>query len=264
MTTLLDSPGYSHLVRPLACAVRRVDRGSPGRMRLPARPQRRRQDHDHALDHGTDAALRRPECFGRARTLRAGRPYQIARAGIGFVPEDRRVFADLTVVENLDVARRASQRPGPWTIEAVFDFFPKLRELAGRRSGFLSGGEQQMLTIGRTLMCNPELLLLDEPSEGLAPLVVESLLQQVSNLKRQGLTILLAEQALAFCLTSGRPGLRAAERCRPFLRTVIRLARRSRATRGTACAWRHPSLEFASINPSHGGTPACHSSTSEF
>ena len=82
----------------------------------------------------------------------------------------------------------------------MFDFFPKLRELAGRRSGFLSGGEQQMLTIGRTLMCNPELLLLDEPSEGLAPLVVESLLQQVSNLKRQGLTILLAEQALAFCL----------------------------------------------------------------
>jgi branched-chain amino acid transport system ATP-binding protein len=127
-------------------------------------------------------------------------PYRIARSGIGFVPEDRRVFADLTVVENLDVAGRASQRQGPWNVEAVFDFFPKLRELASRRSGFLSGGEQQMLTIGRTLMCNPELLLLDEPSEGLAPLVVESLLQQVSSLKRQGLTILLAEQALSFCL----------------------------------------------------------------
>jgi branched-chain amino acid transport system ATP-binding protein len=127
-------------------------------------------------------------------------PFRIARSGIGFVPEDRRVFADLTVIENLDVAGRASQRQGPWNVEAVFDFFPKLRELAGRRSGFLSGGEQQMLTIGRTLMCNPDLLLLDEPSEGLAPLVVESLLQQVSSLKRRGLTILLAEQALAFSL----------------------------------------------------------------
>jgi branched-chain amino acid transport system ATP-binding protein len=127
-------------------------------------------------------------------------PFRIARSGIGFVPEDRRVFADLTVIENLDVAGRASQRPGAWNIEAVFNFFPKLRELASRRSGFLSGGEQQMLTIGRTLMCNPELLLLDEPSEGLAPLVVESLLRQVANLKRQGLTILLAEQALAFSL----------------------------------------------------------------
>ena len=141
------------------------------------------------------------QVFWKGQDIAGWQPYQIARAGIGFVPEDRRVFADLTVAENLDVARRASQRPGPWTIEAVFDFFPKLRELAGRRSGFLSGGEQQMLTIGRTLMCNPELLLLDEPSEGLAPLVVESLLQQVSNLKQQGLTILLAEQALAFCLT---------------------------------------------------------------
>ena len=92
----------------------------------------------------------------KGKDIAGWQPYQIARAGIGFVPEDRRVFADLTVIENLDVARRASQRPGPWTIETVFDFFPKLRELAGRRSGFLSGGEQQMLTIGRTLMCNPD------------------------------------------------------------------------------------------------------------
>ncbi len=129
------------------------------------------------------------------------KPYEIARMGIGFVPEDRRVFADLSVADNLDVAQRAARRPGPWTIDAVFEFFPKLRELSERRSGFLSGGEQQMLTIGRTLMCNPELLLLDEPSEGLAPLVVESLLQRVGLLKEQGLTILLAEQALDFCLS---------------------------------------------------------------
>jgi branched-chain amino acid transport system ATP-binding protein len=128
------------------------------------------------------------------------RPFEIARAGIGFVPEDRRVFADLTVSENLDVAGRAAKRPGTWSRDAVFDLFPKLEELSGRRSGYLSGGEQQMLTIGRTLMGNPELLLLDEPSEGLAPLVVESLLEKVSSLRNQGMTILLAEQGLHFAL----------------------------------------------------------------
>jgi branched-chain amino acid transport system ATP-binding protein len=125
---------------------------------------------------------------------------RVARAGIGFVPEDRRVFAELTVLENLDVARRAAGRPGRWTVEAVTGLFPKLAELRDRRAGFLSGGEQQMLTIARTLMCNPELLLLDEPSEGLAPLVVESLLAQVERLKAEGLTILLAEQGVAFSL----------------------------------------------------------------
>ena len=127
-------------------------------------------------------------------------PHAVARAGIGFVPEDRRVFSELTVAENLDVARRAAQRPGRWDEEAVYQLFPKLRELSDRESGFLSGGEQQMLTIGRTLMGNPELLLLDEPSEGLAPLVVEHLLQQVGELKRSGLTILLAEQGVEFSL----------------------------------------------------------------
>ena len=123
-------------------------------------------------------------------------PYRVARAGIGFVPEDRRIFADLTVWENLDVARK----PGPWTVERVFDLFPKLRDLSGRNGGFLSGGEQQMLTIARTLMGNPELLLLDEPSEGLAPLVVDHLLEQIARLKREGLTILLAEQNVGFSL----------------------------------------------------------------
>ncbi|MFA7664521.1 MAG: ABC transporter ATP-binding protein [Burkholderiaceae bacterium] len=128
------------------------------------------------------------------------KPFEIARRGVGFVPEDRRVFAELSVLENLDVAAQATRRSGPWDVESVFELFPKLRELADRRSGFLSGGEQQMLTIGRTLMCNPELLLLDEPSEGLAPLVVETLLGQVCSLKAQGLTILLAEQGLDFSL----------------------------------------------------------------
>lgn len=138
--------------------------------------------------------------FWKGADITGWSPHRIARAGIGFVPEDRRIFSELTVWENLDVADRASGRSGRWTIEAVFQLFPKLRELSGRQGGFLSGGEQQMLTIGRTLMCNPELLLLDEPSEGLAPLIVDHLLQQVGALKRQGLTILLAEQGIEFSL----------------------------------------------------------------
>jgi branched-chain amino acid transport system ATP-binding protein len=125
--------------------------------------------------------------------------HQIAHAGIGFVPEDRRIFADLTVWENLDVASRA-RGDGGFTVERVVALFPKLSELMHRHGGFLSGGEQQMLTIARTLMGNPELLLLDEPSEGLAPLVVDHLREQIGRLKEQGLTILLAEQNVGFCL----------------------------------------------------------------
>jgi branched-chain amino acid transport system ATP-binding protein len=127
-------------------------------------------------------------------------PHRIARAGIGFVPEDRRIFSELTVWENLNVAQRAAARPGRWTIGAVFDLFPVLAGLRNRLGGYLSGGEQQMLTIGRTLMGNPELLLLDEPSEGLAPLVVQMLLDKISELRNQGLTILLAEQGVDFSL----------------------------------------------------------------
>ena len=136
----------------------------------------------------------------KSRHITGWSPHRVARAGIGFVPEDRRIFAELSVWENLDVARRAAARPGRWTIEAVTELFPVLGELRDRQGGFLSGGEQQMLTIARTLMGNPELLLLDEPSEGLAPLVVEALLAKVGELKTQGLTILLAEQGIEFSL----------------------------------------------------------------
>jgi branched-chain amino acid transport system ATP-binding protein len=127
-------------------------------------------------------------------------PHRVARAGIGFVPEDRRIFPELSVRENLVVGAQAARRPGRWTLDTIFELFPKLRELRDRQGGFLSGGEQQMLTIARTLMGNPELLLLDEPSEGLAPLVVQALLEQIGELKRQGVTILLAEQGVGFCL----------------------------------------------------------------
>ena len=136
----------------------------------------------------------------KGRDIAGSSPHRVARAGIGFVPEDRRIFPELTVWENLDVAARAARRPGKWDAAAVYDLFPKLAELRNRQGGFLSGGEQQMLTIARTLMGNPELLLLDEPSEGLAPLVVEALLDNIRDLKAQGLTILLAEQGVDFSL----------------------------------------------------------------
>jgi len=127
--------------------------------------------------------------------------YQIAKLGIGFVPEDRRIFSDLTVWENLDVAiQRSAKRKNVWTIGRVFELFPALDSIQNRRGGFLSGGEQQMLTIARTLMGNPDLLLLDEPSEGLAPIVVQQLGEQISKLRQEGMTILLCEQNARFSL----------------------------------------------------------------
>ncbi len=136
----------------------------------------------------------------RGRDITGWKPHRMARSGIGFIPEDRRIFAELTVRENLEVGARAARRPGRWTIATVGELFPVLRERRDQRGGFLSGGEQQMLTIARTLMGNPELLLLDEPSEGLAPLVVETLRVKIGELKAQGLTILLAEQGVDFAL----------------------------------------------------------------
>jgi branched-chain amino acid transport system ATP-binding protein len=129
------------------------------------------------------------------RSLRGMPTHRVARLGIGLVPEDRRIFADLTVMENLQVGARAD---GGFPIERVFGLFPKLAELGRQRGGSLSGGEQQMLTIARTLMTGPRLLLLDEPSEGLAPVVVAALADNVAMLRRQGLSILMAEQNVKF------------------------------------------------------------------
>jgi len=130
----------------------------------------------------------------------AGREaYQIARAGLGYVPEERRIFSELTVRENLSVGRRPAV-PGlrPWTEERLYGLFPALGAMQDRPGGRMSGGEQQMLSIARTLMGNPRLLLLDEPSEGLAPVVVQRMAQAVRQLKAEGLSILLAEQNLYF------------------------------------------------------------------
>jgi branched-chain amino acid transport system ATP-binding protein len=124
--------------------------------------------------------------------------YKVSRLGIGYVPEDRRIFPALSVRENLEAARHQSTDGSAWTLERVFVLFPHLRVLENRSGGHLSGGEQQMLTIARTLMGNPRLLLLDEPSEGLAPLVVAALAEQINQLKEQGLTILLSEQNMHF------------------------------------------------------------------
>ncbi|MCC7347748.1 MAG: ABC transporter ATP-binding protein [Variibacter sp.] len=131
-------------------------------------------------------------------------PYEIARRGIGYTPEDRRIFSDLTVMENLDVGRQPPRtfpdgRPAPsWTPERLFGLFPNLGEMPQRPGGRMSGGEQQMLTVARTLMGNPLLVLLDEPSEGVAPVIVEQMASTILELKQEGLSILLCEQNLHF------------------------------------------------------------------
>ncbi len=137
----------------------------------------------------------------KGKDLVGQQPYQIARMGIGYVPEDRRIYGDLTVRENLEVALRQG-RDGEqgWTVGRVFEIFPKLREMEGRKGRQMSGGEQQMLTIARTLMGNPEVLLLDEPSEGLAPLIVATLGEVVAGIIQKGMTVLLAEQNSVFAL----------------------------------------------------------------
>jgi branched-chain amino acid transport system ATP-binding protein len=129
-------------------------------------------------------------------------PYEIARLGIGYVPDDRLIFPDLTVRENLEIAVKPSRSGGlePWTIGRIYEFFPNLKNLDDHKGGYLSGGEQQMLTMGRTLMGNPALMLLDEPVEGLAPVIVNEITQQVRHLKKLGLSILFAEQNIQFAM----------------------------------------------------------------
>jgi len=126
-------------------------------------------------------------------------PFQIARLGIGYVPEDRRIFTDLTVMENLEVGRQPPRDGAArWTPERLFELFPNLGRMRERLGGRMSGGEQQMLTIARTLMGNPRAVLLDEPSEGLAPVIVEGIAKTIHELKREGLCVLLCEQNLHF------------------------------------------------------------------
>lgn len=132
------------------------------------------------------------------------KPFEIARRGLGYTPEDRRIFSDLTVMENLDVGRQplrrfADGRPAPsWTLEKLFVLFPNLAAMPDRLGDRMSGGEQQMLTIARTLMGNPSLVLLDEPSEGLSPKIVEQMVEAILIMKKEGVSLLVSEQNLHF------------------------------------------------------------------
>ncbi len=134
-----------------------------------------------------------------ARDIARLEPYRIARLGLGYVPEERRIFTDLTVFENLEVGRQPARGGrAPWTPERLFRIFPNLADMDGRRASAMSGGEQQMLAIARTLMGNPDMVLLDEPSEGLAPVIVDEMANAVLAMKAEGIAVLLSEQNLAF------------------------------------------------------------------
>ena len=147
---------------------------------------------------------RRGSVYFNGEDISRLKPYEIARRGLGFIPEDRRIFSDLTVMENLDVGRQPPRRfaddtPAPsFTPESLFKLFPNLAEMRNRLGNRMSGGEQQMLAVARTLMGNPLLLLLDEPSEGVSPLILEQMANTILTLKEQGMSMLLSEQNVHF------------------------------------------------------------------
>jgi branched-chain amino acid transport system ATP-binding protein len=136
----------------------------------------------------------------KGKNILGWQPYLIAREGIGLVPDERRIFGSLTVEKNLEVGRRP-ERKGEWTLEKVYHHFPQLRGLEDRKGENLSGGEQQMLAIARTLMGNPELILMDEPMEGLAPVIVEEVMKIIRELKKSGITILIIEESSTLALS---------------------------------------------------------------
>ncbi|MBW2079242.1 MAG: ATP-binding cassette domain-containing protein, partial [Deltaproteobacteria bacterium] len=134
-------------------------------------------------------------------------PFQVAALGIGYAPDDRRIFPDLSTEENLSLAGHLSKRKnGDWSVERVYNLFPALGDVRKRRGGFLSGGEQKMLALGRALMTNPALVLVDEPSEGLAPLMVAALGEAIREIRDIGLTVFLADQNVRFCRKTAQKG----------------------------------------------------------
>jgi len=134
-------------------------------------------------------------------------PFQVAALGIGYAPDDRRIFPDLTTEENLLLAGHLSKRKnGDWSVERVYNLFPVLRDVRTRKGGFLSGGEQKMLALGRALMTNPALVLIDEPSEGLAPLMVAALAKAIREIRDTGVTVFLADQNVRFCRKTADKG----------------------------------------------------------
>lgn len=140
------------------------------------------------------APPRNGSVYFKGQDIGRRKPYEISRLGIALVPEDRQIFTTLTVAENLNISRQKNRSLGQWDMDRVYEVFPRLAERRNNRGHQLSGGEQQMLTIARALMTNPDLLLLDEPSEGLAPLIVETVLNIIEDIKKEGLTIIIVEQ----------------------------------------------------------------------
>jgi branched-chain amino acid transport system ATP-binding protein len=136
----------------------------------------------------------------KGRNILGWQPYRVSREGIGLVPDERRIFGNLTVEKNLEVGRRP-ERKGEWNLEKVYHHFPQLKALKDRKGENLSGGEQQMLAIARTLMGNPELILMDEPTEGLAPIIVEEVMKIIRELKKSGITILIIEESSTLALS---------------------------------------------------------------
>ena len=146
----------------------------------------------------------RVEFMGQEITGR--QQFEIARLGIGYIPDDRRIFGELTVEENLEIVRRVARRDGRWTMERVRELFPVLAELRAKLGSGLSGGEQKMLAIGRALMGNPSLLILDEPSEGLSPMMVATLIRAIRQIQGEGVTLLIADQNVKFARRIGSRG----------------------------------------------------------
>jgi branched-chain amino acid transport system ATP-binding protein len=190
--------GKAHILHDLSFTCRRRRGGCL------ARPQRGGQDHHHALDHAAGAAVTSGQVVFEGNDITRWPTHKVARSGLGYVPEERRIFADLTVMENLEVGRQPHREGYPdWTVEHLFELFPNLAERRNNRGKQMSGGEQQMLTIARTLMGNPKLLLLDEPSEGIAPVIVEQMAETLLEIKAKGLTVVLSEQNLHFARLVG-------------------------------------------------------------
>ena len=202
------------MVRPRSCSACRS--ASPRRDRGADRPERRRQV-DHAQGHHGPGAASAGTLTFRGNRSRGLPSYRIARLGLGYVPEDRRIFTDLTVTENLEVGRPAAAASrSPWTPERLFDLFPNLGEMRQRPGGQMSGGEQQMLTIARTLMGNPEAILLDEPSEGLAPVIVQMMAMAILAMKAEGHRRPALGAELVVRGLDRRPGLRDRNRRGPL------------------------------------------------
>ena len=192
------SSGHSHLLRGRLCPAGAVAAAQARTDTGLARAQRGGQDDLGELDRRLQSPRRGKIIFKGVDITRIA-SFETVRSGMGLVPQGRRVFPTLSVEENLTVAERSPDRHG-WNLERVYALFPRLRERRGQRARTLSGGEQQMLAIGRGLMTNPDCLIMDEPSEGLAPIIIQGVWEAIGRLKEEGLSILLVEQNASLAL----------------------------------------------------------------